>query len=206
METKICKICNLDKPITEYNKRSDFKDGYYKHCKSCNNFKNKIYRENNKEKESIRGKVYRNKNKEQLKLNRNLYLKKNKDKITISKTKYVRNRIATDPLYKLTFNIRRAICNSFVNNNYKKNTKTATILGCSFDEFKTYLESQFESWMSWDNHGLYNGTPDFGWDIDHIAPISSAKTEDDVIRLNHYTNLRPLCSYINRVVKRNTTF
>jgi hypothetical protein len=33
------------------------------------------------------------------------------------------------------------------------------------------------------------------WDIDHIIPISSAKTKEDIIRLNHYTNLQPLCSY-----------
>jgi len=45
--------------------------------------------------------------------------------------------------------------------------------------------------------------PNSGWDIDHIIPISSAESEDDIIKLNHYTNLQPLCSYINRVVKRD---
>jgi hypothetical protein len=49
----------------------------------------------------------------------------------------------------------------------------------------------------------YNGEPNSGWDIDHIIPISSAESEDDIIKLNHYTNLQPLCSYINRVVKRD---
>ena len=41
------------------------------------------------------------------------------------------------------------------------------------------------------------------WDIDHITPISSAETEDDVIKLNHFTNFQPLCSYTNRVIKRD---
>jgi len=41
------------------------------------------------------------------------------------------------------------------------------------------------------------------WDIDHKTPISSAKTKEDVIRLSHYTNFQPLCSYRNRFVKRN---
>jgi len=27
-------------------------------------------------------------------------------------------------------------------------------------------------------------------------------TEEDVIKLNHYTNLQPLCSKINRDIKR----
>jgi hypothetical protein len=39
--------------------------------------------------------------------------------------------------------------------------------------------------MSLENHGLI-------WEIDHITPISSAKTEEDIITLNHHTNLRPL--------------
>ena len=55
--------------------------------------------------------------------------------------------------------------------------------------------------MTWENRGLYNGELDYGWDIDHIVPICSAKTEEDVIKLNHYTNLQPLCSYTNRVIK-----
>jgi hypothetical protein len=57
--------------------------------------------------------------------------------------------------------------------------------------------------MTWDNHGLYNGTEMFGWDIDHIIPLSSAINETDIIKLNHYSNLQPLCSKINRDVKRN---
>ncbi|HMZ47140.1 MAG TPA: hypothetical protein PLU36_10075 [Chitinophagaceae bacterium] len=57
--------------------------------------------------------------------------------------------------------------------------------------------------MNWRNKGLYNGTPNFGWDIDHIIPLSSAVNETDIIKLNHYTNLRPLCSYVNRYVKRD---
>ncbi len=40
-----------------------------------------------------------------------------------------------------------------------------------------------------------------GWDIDHVIPTSKAKTIQDVIKINHYTNLQPLCSYINRDVK-----
>lgn len=39
--------------------------------------------------------------------------------------------------------------------------------------------------------------------INHIIPISSAKTIEDVIRLNHYTNFQPLDSYENRVVKKD---
>ena len=53
--------------------------------------------------------------------------------------------------------------------------------------------------MTWDNYDLYNGTERYGWDIDHIITTSSATTEIELLNLNHYTNLQPLCSYNNRV-------
>ena len=58
--------------------------------------------------------------------------------------------------------------------------------------------------MNWGNYGLYeNNKINYGWDIDHKIPISSAKTEEDVIKLNHYSNLQPLCSRINMCIKRD---
>ena len=57
--------------------------------------------------------------------------------------------------------------------------------------------------MTWENRGKYNGELNFGWDIDHIIPISSATTEEEILKLNHYTNLQPLCSRINRDIKKN---
>jgi hypothetical protein len=40
--------------------------------------------------------------------------------------------------------------------------------------------------MSWENYGTH------GWHIDHIIPLASAHTKEDVYRLWHYSNLRPL--------------
>jgi hypothetical protein len=48
-----------------------------------------------------------------------------------------------------------------------------------------------------------NGQLNYGWDMDHIVPMSSAKTEEEVIRLNNYLNFQPLCSYVNRVIKKD---
>ena len=91
---------------------------------------------------------------------------------------------------------------AFKRNGYTKKSKSIDIIGCSFEEFQEHLESKFESWMTWENKGIYNGELNYGWDIDHIIPLSSAKTEEDVIKLNHYTNLQPLCGYTNRYLKR----
>jgi hypothetical protein len=73
-----------------------------------------------------------------------------------------------------------------------------------FPNFPTHKLSatiKFEIWMSWNNYGLYNGELNYGWDIDHIVPLDSEETEEDIIKLNHYTNLQPLCSYTNRHIK-----
>ena len=57
--------------------------------------------------------------------------------------------------------------------------------------------------MAWENKGLYNGELNYGWDVDHIKPLSTASSEEELIILNHYTNLQPLCSKINRDIKRD---
>ena len=70
------------------------------------------------------------------------------------------------------------------NQGYTKRSKTFDILGVDFDTFKKHIERQFTKGMTWNNHGE--------WHYDHIIPISSAKTEEEVIKLNHYTNFQPL--------------
>ena len=100
---------------------------------------------------------------------------------------YQDNRLKNDIIFKVSRSIRTRISKSIKRKNFRKNSKTQEILGCSFEEFKLYLEAKFEPWMSWLNKGLYNGEPNYGWDLDHIIPVSTAKTEEDIIRLNHYT-------------------
>ena len=112
-------------------------------------------------------------------------------------------RFKNDILYRLSLNMRTSIRESLKSNGYRKCKKTEEILGLSIDDFKMYLESKFEDWMTWDNRGLYNGELNYGWDIDHKIPLASAKTEEELIKLNHYINLQPLCSKINRDVKRD---
>ena len=79
-----------------------------------------------------------------------------------------------------------------------------TFVGCDIDFFIQHIESQFEPWMNWENRSKFGCKviPNQTWDIDHIIPLHTSNNLDDIIRLNHYTNLRPLCSYNNRFVKR----
>lgn len=160
------------------------------------------YREKNKAEILLKAKQYREANKDRIKKYREEYNKNNRDKIN----EYFNNRKKSDPLFKLSNNIRNLIRVSLKSKGFKKNTKSEQILGCSFEEFKKHIESQWEPWMNWDNYGNWNGTPtepNTAWDIDHITPKSNGLTESEVIKLNHYTNLQPMCSYYNRFVKKD---
>jgi len=120
------------------------------------------------------------------------YFQKNKKEIYNARNKRIKN----NPLFALRMSIHNIIKNSISKLSYTKNSKTADILGCSFEEFKAYIESQFKAGMSWENRHL--------WHIDHIMPVSMAKTYDEVVRLNHYKNLRPLWAHEN-LTKSNKT-
>lgn len=174
-----------------------------KEYREINNDKIINYREMNKEKIKGINSEYYQTNKEKLKPAQKDYYKKNKIKISKYKNEYKKKRILTDPLFKLKESIKTSIYIAFKRNGYTKKSRTYNILGCSYNELKQYIESQFLSWMSWDNHGLYNGTLDYGWDIDHKTPLSSAGTEEELLKLCNYTNLQPLCSKVNRDIKRN---
>jgi hypothetical protein len=68
--------------------------------------------------------------------------------------------------------------------NIRKKNKTFEIVGCSPQFLKEHLEKQFVNGMTWENRNE--------WHIDHITPLSSAKTEEELYKLCHYTNLQPL--------------
>lgn len=134
------------------------------------------------------------------------FYNENKEKHNEYCKKYKKKKRKEDPIYKLKENIRGVIGHGFRNKGFKKNSRTYEILGCNFETFKTHLESLWEDWMNWDNYGIDNLTklePNKTWDIDHHIPVSKGKNEEEIIKLNHYTNLKPLCSYYNRIIKRN---
>jgi len=183
-------------------KLNEYSKNYYDENKdSINKSKSDKYKNNESERE--RRSSFSKENRQKINSYRKTYFQNNKDKYR----KYKKDRIEKDPIFKLSLLLSSMIRGSIKRMGYTKKSRTYDVLGCSYDEFKLYIESKFEPWMNWDNHGnIEIGTFDIGWDIDHIIPISSAKTEDDVIKLNHYTNLQPLCSYINRYIKKDTIY
>jgi hypothetical protein len=103
-----------------------------------------------------------------------------------------------NPLYRFKKLLRNNVRNSFKRGGFSKTSECRKILGADWDIVKKYFESRFTEGMSWDNMGL--------WHIDHILPISTATCEEDVIRLNHYTNLQPLWGEDNLKKSNNITY
>lgn len=221
---KVCKRCEISKDVDDFYIRSNNK--LENRCKSCikeinslrkeeiKDYKKKYYLVN-KESISLKLNNLSNVEKEKLKISKKKSYEKNKEKYKeyyeMNKDILRKNRrdnhvtkMETDIVYRLKFGFTRRLNKSLKRGKFVK-SKTIPLLdsiGCSFEYFKIYLESKFEDWMSWKNYGKYNGELNYGWDIDHIIPSSSALTEDDVIKLNHYTNLQPLCSKVNRDIKK----
>lgn len=142
----------------------------------------KQYLIDNKEKIKNRKKQYYIANVDYYNRKNRFYREKNREKIN----DYNRKRKLTDPIFKLNYSVRARISRFMKSNNIKKNNKTFHIVGCTPTELKIHLEKQFTEGMCWENHGFY------GWHIDHIIPLSSAKTEEELFKLFHFTNLQPL--------------
>lgn len=180
---KKCSKCEIEKELTSFKR--------YSVCIDCNKILNKIYNDSRKEKmkeyyqENKELIINRNKlnyinNKEYITIRNREYSIKNRDKRNI----YLSSRKKNDSLFHLTVKIRNLIYISFYNGGFSKKSKTNHILGCSYEEFKYYIEGLFEEGMSWDNQGE--------WHLDHKTPVSWAETEEQVYELNKYTNFQPL--------------
>lgn len=165
---KTCTKCNIEKPLLDFYSHPKTQDGKQSSCKKC----------------CIKTQLPHTKR----------YFEKypEKSKGNPEKSKQWRkNQKRINPLFKLRENISSLMCNSFkraCKGNYSKYSKSSEILGCTIQEFIEHLQSHFKPGMTLENHGQGEGK----WNIDHIIPISSAKTEDEIYKLNHYTNLQPL--------------
>jgi hypothetical protein len=161
---KLCKGCYNELTLNLFSKAKNEKDGLQRRCKNCNS---KQGRENSHKRAEYL-KEYQIKNKSCLLNKRRLYESK-------------RNK---DPKIRVLNNIRSYTSIVVRRKGMIKSRKALDYIGCSIDIFINHLENQFKEGMLWDNYGK--------WEIDHIVPISTANSIDEVYNLNHYTNLQPM--------------
>lgn len=197
-----CKTCKraLDKEYAIKNKEKIQK--YKKEYRKLNidklKAKCKVYRKSN----AALLKQKRILNKEQrkiwwdewYKLNKESQVKKNHENYLLNKKLYhersklyQKKRRAVDGVFDFRYRVSVLVRDSFKrtkNGGYRKSAKTEEIIGCTISFLIERFQSLFAEGMSFENNGE--------WHIDHIIPLATAKTKEDIIRLNHYTNLQPL--------------
>lgn len=191
METKVCSKCHVEKQLDDFNKCFRVKDGRKAECRECQKIYSKNYRIVNKEKIKEYNQKWNEDNQkyyldyfnnyyrinyEKEKKRKNEWRKNNPDYAN----QYQKRRKKDDFLFNLICNMRNQINRISKTNN----TRTFDIVGCSPYDLKEHLEKQFVSGMTWENRNE--------WHIDHIIPLSSAQTEEELYKLCHYTNLQPL--------------
>ena len=213
-DTKKCTKCQEEKTLDNFSKVSN-RETLKTMCRSCVSDYNKKYNKENKEKcDQLRkawiandenrkkrdeymltyNKEYRKKNKEKVDAQAKAWRENNPEKVKQSRTKrrdkarkWKKEQYATNPIYKLGVNIRNHATKISQIVKTKKGKTSLEYLGCTLEEFKAHIESQWQEGMTWENHSKD------GWHIDHIVPINwYVKNSDDPWQANHYTNLQPL--------------
>lgn len=149
------------------------------------------YLERNKEKIKQYQKEYREKNKDRAKEDKRRHYISNKAKIIERERVRYNYKYATDIQFKIKSLLRGRLLHA-VGKEFKRGS-AIDLLGCTIEEFKTYISNQFKQGMSWGNYGIK------GWHLDHIKPCASfdLTKEEDQRRCFHYTNFQPLWALEN---------
>ena len=123
-----------------------------------------------------------------------LWKEANREHHNATSVAYALRRLKADPLYRMIRHLRRRLCKAVAAQGTAKHGRTNQLTGCDARQLRTWLESQFQEGMSWDNYGYY------GWHVDHIRPCASFDLSDPEQQKEcfHYTNLQPLWGEENR--------
>lgn len=153
---------------------------------------NRVQYAKNRVKRCEKQRRYREDNKDKLKADCKKWAIANKDRKNAYMRLYVRNRVKSDPIFALSYRVRARIRHAVEGIGTKKNSSTSIIIGCSFPELREYL-------------GI-SGIEDLvGKHIDHICPLAQAKTEEELYKLSHFSNLRVIDSHENMIKSDNKT-
>jgi hypothetical protein len=206
---KFCLNCSTEKKAEEFLKDTRKKDGLSFYCRDCVNLRVRLDHAKNPEKYRQRKKRYRKNNPEKVKADSRkecLRYKKRRDeyrKEYMSRPEvredrrkknleYLKKKRKEDLIFRLIDGIRGRIRGML--RGYVKSAPTLVLLGCSIEELKEYLSSQFYpnpetgEEMTWNNYKKYI------WNIDHIFPVNSFDFNDPEAQFKafHVSNLQPL--------------
>jgi len=191
--SNFCKYCEKNKDISEFNAKNksrckpcikEYSKGYskkyYEVHKESLKTQIKEYRDNNLEKARAVSRQYYTNNRASILIANKKYREINRHKVN----EYFVNRRQRDLSFRLACNMRVRLSEAVSGKN--KSASAIKDLGCSLDELRLHLESQFKPGMTWENYGE--------WHIDHIRPLVSfdLSNSKQAKTACHYTNLQPL--------------
>jgi len=139
------------------------------------------YRQNNKEKFKVWSSRYYWANTHKAQETSKNWRKMNREYLR----EYKRQRALTDPLYRMALQLRSSIRSALKRGGVTKTSKTVELLGADVFTVQAYLVN-----TAIRNYGFYD--PEVTYHIDHVIPCSSAKTKEELIKLQRYTNLQYL--------------
>lgn len=184
---KKCNKCQIKKDLINFNKQKASADGFCHTCRECRKL---LYYDAKKRYPkdywSEKAKLHYHKNKHNPEwLQRHNESSKKSTKPNYKKL-YHQKRLKEDQNYRLKRNLRKRLTSALKLNS--KKGSAVRDLGCTIPEFKLYLESLFQPYMTWNNYGKY------GWHIDHKRPLASfdLNNKEELIQALHYTNLQPM--------------
>ena len=200
---KKCSKCKEVKPLGEYHRRAKAPDGAQSYCKQCSSALFRAGWAQNRERYRLSSRAWHVVNKtrrsayqrEWLLINKThstewarAYREKNKERIAVVKRKWnAKNRQQKqfDPAFRSKRLLRSRLTLALRKVGYKS-APTEKLLGCSFAEARTHIESQFKAGMSWSAPSSFH--------IDHIIPCAFFDLTDSAHQRMCfcYLNLQPL--------------
>jgi|694.fasta_scaffold32751_3 hypothetical protein len=93
-----------------------------------------------------------------------------------------------DLSFSVACSLRSRLCSAVKNG--QKTGSAIRDLGCTVDDLKAHIESQFQPGMTWNNRGVGDGR----WSIDHDYPCSQADLTDraQLLAVCNWRNLQPM--------------
>lgn len=181
---KACSSCREVLGYEEFSPDIRKTDGLQSACKRCGRERRRLYYAANRDACLGAMRRYQKDHSKKISSRKAKHYQKNKASIRARHRRYMRERLASDPTFRLAHLLRDRLRKA-LRGQYKTGSAVRD-LGCSIPELRAHLESQFTDGMSWERRSEIH--------IDHIRPLASFDLTDraQFLEACHYTNLRPL--------------
>jgi 5-methylcytosine-specific restriction endonuclease McrA len=143
VSSKSCTRCSEMKPLTDYSKDANAKDGHKSVCKICRQTTDKKYREENREARRVSDKNYYKNNKEARSAYDKDYANKNKEAILARAKKYRENNKDKIAAYKLEY--------------YAENKEALSVISREIREKNKEAIAAYKREYQKNNRSRYNG-------------------------------------------------